>query len=120
MAMVGSGLEYGQRTVSWLVKNKGLVKSEVHVRWTEHPYDSDYTRYDDMLDENNEAWVGLNRIELSSIDIQPESGLFKKLANPVKEIKLRDIANHPEFDQHPFYVSNQQGLHTIDLRDLEQ
>jgi hypothetical protein len=73
-----------------------------------------------MLDENNEAWVGLNRIELSSIDIQPESGLFKKLANPVKEIKLHDIANHPEFDQHPFYVSNQQGLHTIDLRDLEQ
>ena len=120
MAMVGSGLEYGQRTVSWLVKNKGLVKSEVHVRWTEHPYDSDYTPYDDQLDENNEAWVGLNRIELSSIDIQPESGLFKKLANPVKEIKLRDIANHPEFDQHPFYVSNQQGLHTIDLRELEQ
>jgi len=120
MAMVGSGLEYGQRTFSWLVKNKGLVKSEVHVRWTEHPYSSDYTQYSDQLDENNEAWVGLNRIELSSIDIQPEGGLFKKLSSPVKEVELRDIANHPEFDYHPFYINTQTGIHTLDLRELEQ
>ena len=41
MTMVGSGVDFGQKTISWLAKNKGLVKSEVYIRWTEHPYYSD-------------------------------------------------------------------------------
>ena len=49
MTMLGSG-DYGQRTVSWLVKDIGLVKSELYIRWTEHPYDSDYTANNSYLD----------------------------------------------------------------------
>ena len=78
MTMVGSGVDFGQRTISWLAKNKGLVKSEVYIRWTEHPYDSDYTQNNSYLDTLNQAWVGLNRIELTSVDIQAESGVFRK------------------------------------------
>ena len=58
MTMVGSGVDFGQKTISWLAKNKGLVKSEVYIRWTEHPYDSDYTQNSSYLDSTNQAWVG--------------------------------------------------------------
>ena len=120
MTMVGSGVDFGQRTISWLVKNKGLVKSEVYIRWTEHPFDSDYTQNNNYLDTLNQAWVGLNRIELTNVDIQAENGVFKKLTTPVRTIKLRDIAEHPDFNFDPFYISTQSGIHTIDLRELEE
>mgnify|MGYP007000278174 CR=1 len=69
MTMVGSGVEFAQRTESYLVKGKGLVKSEVFIRWSEHPYSSAFTPNNGTLDVNNAAWVGLNRIELSSVEI---------------------------------------------------
>ena len=120
MTMVGSGVDFGQKTISWLAKNKGLVKSEIYVRWTEHPYDSDYTANSNYLDTLNQAWVGLNRIELTEVDIQAENNVFKKLSTPVKTISLQDIGDQPDFDFDPFYINNQSGIHTIDLRELDQ
>ena len=120
MTMIGSGVDFGQKTVSWLVKNKGLAKSEIYIRWTEHPYDSFQTPNRNNLDSLNQAWVGLNRIELTSVDIQQESGLFKQLASPTKEIELREIKEHPDFNYDPFYINNQIGIQTIDLRELSE
>ena len=120
MTMVGSGVDFGQRTESWLAKNKGLVKSEVHIRWTEHPYNSEWTQNNSYLDTLNEAWVGLNRIELTSIDIQSENGVFKKLTQPVKTVELRDIGDHPDFDFDPFHITTQSGIQTLDLRELSE
>ena len=120
MTMVGSGVDFGQRTESWLAKNKGLVKSEVYVRWTEHPYNSEWTQNNSYLDTLNEAWVGLNRIELTSVDIQAENGVFKRLTQPVKTVELRDIGDHPDFDFDPFHVSTQSGIQTLDLRELSE
>ncbi len=120
MTMVGSGVDFGQRTISWLAKNKGLVKSEIYIRWTEHPYDSDYTQNNSYLDTLNQAWVGLNRIELVEVDIQAESGVFRKLTSPVKTIKLRDIKDSPDFDFDPFYISTQSGIHTVNLGELDE
>ena len=120
MTMVGSGVDFGQRTISWLAKNKGLVKSEVYIRWTEHPYDSDYTQNNSYLDTLNQAWVGLNRIELTSVDIQAESGVFRKLTQPVKSVRLKDIGDHPDFDFDPFYINTQSGIQTLDLRELSE
>ena len=118
MTMVGSGVDFGQRTVSWLAKNKGLVKSEVYIRWTEHPYDSDYTQNNSYLDTLNQAWVGLNRIELTSVDIQSENSVFRALTKPVRTVKLKDIGDHPDFDFDPFHISTQSGIQTLDLREL--
>ena len=118
MTMVGSGVDFGQRTVSWLAKNKGLVKSEVYIRWTEHPYDSDYTQNNSYLDTLNQAWVGLNRIELTSVDIQSENSVFRALTKPVRTIKLKDVGDYPDFDFDPFYINTQSGIQTLDLREL--
>ena len=120
MTMVGSGVDFGQKTISWLVKNKGLAKSEIYIRWTEHPYDSFQTPNNGNLDSLNQAWLGLNRIELTSVDIQQENSVFKKLANPVKTIELREIKEHPDFDFDPFYINNQIGIQTIDLGELNE
>ena len=118
MTMLGSGVEFGQRTESWLVKNIGLVKSEVYIRWTEHPYDSDYTANNNYLDTLNQAWIGFNRLELNSIDVQQSNNVFRKLGNPTSVVKLKDVGNNPDFNFDPFYISKQNGLHTIDLREL--
>ena len=120
MTMVGSGVDFGQKTISWLAKNKGLVKSEVYIRWTEHPYDSDYTQNSSYLDTTNQAWVGLNRIELTTVDIDAENNVFKKLTNPVKTVTLKDIGDRSEFDFDPFYISTQSGIHTLDIRELAE
>ena len=119
MTMMGSGVEFGQRTESWLAYKQGLVKSEIHIRWTEHPYNSVWTA-NGPPDENNEAWVGLNRIELTSLDKTEGGGVFRKLTEPVETIKLQDIGDHPDFDFEPFRVSAQKGIQTLDLRELEQ
>ena len=119
MTMLGSGVEFGQRTESWLAYKKGLVKSEIYIRWTEHPYNADWTQ-NGPPDENNEAWVGLNKIELTSLDVTPSSGVFRKLTQPVHTIELRDIGNHPDFDFEPLRVSAQKGIQTIDLMELTE
>ena len=120
MTMVGSGVDFGQKTISWLAKNKGLVKSEIYIRWTEHPYDSDFTQNNNYLDTLNQAWVGLNRIELTEVDIQAENSVFKRLTKPIKTIKLKDIGDHSDFDYEPLYINNQIGIQTIDLRELDE
>jgi hypothetical protein len=120
MTMVGSGVEFGQKTESYLAKGKGLVKSEVFIRWSEHPYSSDFTPNNGTLDENNEAWVGLNRIELTSVEITAENNVFRRLTTPVKEIQLKNIGQDPDFNLDPFRISTQSGIQTLDLRELEE
>ena len=62
----------------------------------------------------------MNRIELTSIDVQSENGVFKKLTQPVKTVELRDIGDHPDFDFDPFHISTQSGIQTLDLRELSE
>jgi hypothetical protein len=119
MTMLGSGVEFGQRTESWLAYKKGLVKSEIYIRWTEHPYNADWTQ-NGPPDENNEAWVGLNKIELTSLDVTPSSGVFRKLTQPVHTIELRDIGKHPDFYFEPLRDRTKKGIQTIDLMELTE
>ena len=41
--VVGSGVDFGQKNNFMVSKDKGLAKSEIYIRWTEHPFDSDLT-----------------------------------------------------------------------------
>ena len=120
MTMVGTGVDFGQKTISWLVKGKGMVKSEVYVRWTEHPYDNNSTLNNSNLDSLNQAWVGLNRIELNSVDIVENNGLIERFSRPVGKITLKNVENHPDFHGQPFYRSTQSGLHTLDMSELNE
>ena len=91
--------------------------SEMCIR--DSPYMSDLT-YNGTPDSSNQAWVGLNRLELASIQQSSQNGVFKRLTHPAQVIQLRDIANHPDFDYDPFRISTQAGIHTINLRDFAE
>ena len=117
MTMVGSGVEFGQRTESWLGYKKGLLKSEIQVRWTEHPYDENNTP-NGPPDENNEAWLGLNRMELKSMNVTESGSVFRKLTQPAQTVELRDLGDHPDFDFEPYRKTAQIGIQTLDLREL--
>ena len=52
--------------------------------------------------------------------MQSENNVFRKLAQPVQSIELREIGDHPDFNFDPFYVSNQIGIQTLDLRELNE
>ena len=54
MTMIGTGVEYGERNITWLVKDYGVVKDEVHVRWSELP-------------GVEEDWVGYSRDRTSVV-----------------------------------------------------
>ena len=95
MTMVGSGVDFGQKTISWLVKNKGLAKSEIYIRWTEHPFDSDLTPNNSNLDSQNQAWVGLNRIELTSVEMQSDNNLMRRLTNQRSPLNFAILGDHP-------------------------
>ena len=118
MTMIGSGVEFGQRTKTWLARNHGVVKSEVHVRWTEHPFNSDWTK-DGVPDSLNEAWVGLSRLELNSIEVSNKNGILGRLLNPKKKIDIKEIDNIPDFNFDSLRVSTQSGLNTIDLKEFK-
>jgi hypothetical protein len=90
----------------------------VFIRWTEHPYDADYTANNNYLDTLNQAWIGFNRLELSSVEIQESNNVFRKIVQPVKNVRLKNIAEEQSFNFDPFYISKQHGIHTIDLREL--
>ncbi|MDC1037903.1 hypothetical protein OAR31_02410 [Candidatus Marinimicrobia bacterium] len=119
MTMVGSGVEFGQKTESWLGYKKGLLKSEIHIRWTEHPYNENYTQ-NGLPDENNEAWVSLNRLELKSMEVTEFGSVFKKLTQPVQMVELRDLGDHPDFNFEPYRKTAQIGIQTLNLRELSE
>ena len=90
------------------------------IRWSEHPYESSFTPNSNYLDDNNEAWIGLNRIELASVFIEQEEGLFKKLMNPAEINRIKRYWKGSDFNFDPFKLGTQTGLHTIDLNELEE
>ena len=43
---------------------------------------------------------------------------MRRFTNQVKPIALRDVGGHPDFNFDPFYITNQVGIQTLDLREL--
>tara|TARA_B100000575_G_scaffold279586_1_gene268118 strand:+ start:70 stop:2295 length:2226 start_codon:yes stop_codon:yes gene_type:complete len=115
MTMMGSGVEYGQKVHTWLVKDHGIVKSDLYIRWTENPYsDAGVTG---EIDENGHVWSGFSRIELAEIDVEKTGNVFRQLYNPAQIVKKEDFENLPDFNYDPFKISNQSGFHTINFQE---
>jgi len=111
--MLGSGVEFGQRVITYLVKGQGVVKEEVYIRWTEHPYFTD--GYEGLIDENGQVWIGLSRIELSAFNEGSSGGLFRQLTRPVEMIDMDRFDAVPDFNFDPFKPAKSAGIQTIEL-----
>ena len=103
MTMIGTGVEYGERNITWLVKDYGIVKDEVHVRWSEFP-------------GGGENWVGYSRWELGKYNEYGTGGsLMGRYLKPAQNIKLHEFKNVPEFDFDSYHTRRTAGLQRVDL-----
>ncbi len=101
--MIGTDVEYGEKNITWLVQGYGIVKDELHIRWTERP------------DANKELWVGLSRWELGKFSATTsDGGQFAKLLNRVHVVKINELQNIPEL-QDPFQIKRTAGLQRVEL-----
>ena len=101
--MIGTDVEYGEKNTTWLVKDYGIVKDELQIRWNEYPTSL------------SEQWVGLSRWELGRFSITSNGG--SGLSNLMKRahiVKLNELQTIPELDN-PFRVKRTAGLQRVEL-----
>jgi len=105
MTMVGSGVEYGEKNITWLVKDFGIVKDEVYIRWTEPVWMED------------EFWLGYSRWELAEFRDVPSSSSrsMSKLLGKSRIVNLDDLKNIEELNNDPFQVKRTVGLQRVEI-----
>ena len=119
MTMLGSGVEYGEKSFTWLAKDHGIVKSELFLRWSEHPFDETLSSVFGAPDSLGQVWVGYSRLDLAEIDVEKSGNVLRQLIYPPQIVHLNDLGIIPDFNFDPFRVSAQSGMQTIDFRALE-
>tara|TARA_B100000315_G_C14588089_1_gene594239 strand:+ start:1626 stop:3719 length:2094 start_codon:yes stop_codon:yes gene_type:complete len=104
MTMVGSGVEFGERNKTWLVKDFGAVRDELDIRWSEFP-------------GLPEEWEPLSRWELGRITIQPadNEGLLPRLFAGKKRQQLDELGGLEEFNFDPYHFHRTSGLQRVEL-----
>ncbi len=104
MTMVGSGVEWEEENTTWLVKNYGIVKTELKVRWGESIW----------FDSNDEIWAGYSRWEMGHYSSETgDAGLLSKLLNPVRSVRLNSLDDVDELKNDPYQIRRTSGLHRI-------
>ena len=101
--MIGTDVEYGEKNVTWLVKDYGIVKDELQIRWNEYPTSL------------SEQWVGLSRWELGRFSITSNGGSgLSNLLKRAHSVKLHDLQSIPELSD-PFQIRRTAGLQRVEL-----
>ncbi len=104
MTMIGSGVEWEEENTTWLVKNYGIVKSELKVRWGESIW----------FDSDDEIWAGYSRWEMGNFSTKTgDTGLLAKLLNSAKVVDLKSLDKLAELNNDPYQIHRTLGLHRI-------
>ena len=104
MTMIGSGVEWEEENTTWLVKNYGIVKTELKVRWGESIW----------FDSDDEIWAGYSRWEMGQYSSEPgDMGLLSKMLNPVRSVSLHSLDDVDELNNDPYQIHRTLGLHRI-------
>ena len=100
MTLLGNGVEYGERNVSWLADGIGIVKDAVYTRWSEPFWSS------------GEDWEVFSVLELA--EFRPgDSEPLNKMLNQQNTIKFDDLEHVTEFDNDPYHISRKVGIQRI-------
>ena len=100
MTLLGNGVEYGERNVSWLADGIGIVKDAVYTRWSEPFWSS------------GEDWEVFSVLELA--EFRPgDSEPLNKMLNQRNTIKFDDLEHVAEFDNDPYHISRKVGIQRI-------
>ena len=100
MTLLGNGVEYGERNVSWLADGIGIVKDAVYTRWSEPFWSS------------GEDWEVFSVLELA--EFRPgDSEPLNKMLNQRNTIKFDDLEHVAEFDNDSYHISRKVGIQRI-------
>ena len=106
MIMLGSAVEYGERNITWLAKDFGIVKDEVSYRWNEAP---EWMGIEDL------GWVELSKLELAEYRVDTLGrSLPKSFMGLTNSVHLEDFKNMEEFDNDPYKITRTFGLQRIE------
>jgi len=104
MTILGSGVEWEEENTTWLVRDYGIVKTELKVRWGESIW----------FDSDDEIWAGYSRWEMGQYSSEPgDAGLLSKMLNPVRSVMLNSLDDVDELDNDPYQIHRTLGLHRI-------
>ena len=107
MTLLGNGVEYGERNVSWLADGIGIVKDAVYTRWSEPFWSS------------GEDWEVFSVLELA--EFRPgDSEPLNKMLNQRNTIKFDDLEHVAEFDNDPYRISRKIGIQRIGQPVLQE
>ena len=107
MTLLGNGVEYGERNVSWLADGIGVVKDAVYTRWSEPFWSS------------GEDWELFSVLELA--EFRPgDSESLNKMLNQKNTIKFDELEYVTEFDNDPYHISRKVGIQRIGQPVLQE
>ncbi|MBC8214307.1 MAG: hypothetical protein ISR90_06890 [Candidatus Marinimicrobia bacterium] len=100
MIMVGSGVEYGEKNITWVAEGNGIVRDEVYIRWTEPSW------------INGQQWFPYSKWEIVSYS---ENEILGRGFNNSNYIKLNELENLPEVNNDPYQKRRTVGLQRVSL-----
>jgi hypothetical protein len=104
MTMIGSGVEYGERTTTYLARGLGVVNEKVEVRWSERiGFDGE--------DWSNYSELKLNDFRHIGSDLGRSKGILEELIGQ-KKINIEQL---DQLDGDPFIKGRSTGIQSIRL-----
>ena len=105
MTLIGPGIKYGEKTVTWLASNHGMVKEQVFIRWNDAPWVS------------SSDWIEYSKLELAEFrELNTGSGgLMRNLFGQTKSVNLNTLGNEGELDYDPYQIKRTAGFQRISL-----
>ena len=108
MTLLGNGVEYGERNVSWLADGIGVVKDAVYTRWSEPFWSS------------GEDWKIFSVLELAEFRPLAKQVNLGKMLTQQNTIKFDDLEHVAEFDNDPYRISRKIGIQRIGQPVLQE
>tara|TARA_B100000959_G_scaffold118937_1_gene125058 strand:- start:57 stop:2192 length:2136 start_codon:yes stop_codon:yes gene_type:complete len=108
MTLLGNGVEYGERNVSWLADGIGVVKDAVYTRWSEPFWSS------------GEDWELFSVLELAEFRPLAKQANLGKMVTQQNTIKFDDLEHVAEFDNDPYRISRKIGIQRIGQPVLQE
>ncbi len=103
MTMVGSGVEYGERTTSYLCKNLGIVKQKLEIRWSER------------VGATSEVWHELSDLQMSDIrmsQLERSRSILDNLTG-VNRLSINELQS---LEGDPFIKQRTAGISPVNIK----
>lgn len=105
MTMIGPGITYGERVVSWLSSGHGVVKEQLFYRWNQAPWSSEH------------EWIEHSKIELAEFRQLDNSGggLMRNLFGTSRSVRLDRLEFESELNHDPYQVKRTAGFQRVSI-----